>query len=922
MKFKILGAGVAGLSAALALEKQGFRDIHIYERERILNRRSGHGLLIMQNGVRALETLGAGEILNGYAPIQRLILRDGNGRLLHNQALEKVYCVTRQGLVEGLTRQLRYSRIQYGSKLLDLHLSRETSRVDRLDFEHGQMALASDEFLIGASGSSSLLASKLNVSLIREHSPVFEIVGSSHQPDLAQQLGNVFIKTVFRGKGLAFGLLAPTPTQVVGFLQFEVQQYPEYKLLPHIEFLGQLMQTAPEPIPTYLKNLTHEEQAALHLWKPIRAELPEIGYGENCVLIGDAAHPLLPFTSQGANAAIEDSIMLANTLKQSSGSFARAAEGFWLDRRQDLDVFIRESEHLLANFLGTESEQELAPFIDGSHSALETHLQLPRGGLQELFAAIDVDSSGQLSPSEVTRLCQVLGLDSASLFAELDENGDGVVTLAEFCQALLGQIPKLPNWTPRTVARWTRELLALNVFRRLDVNGSQTLDFEEFKAGALLMGLQGSLPELERIFKELDLNGDSQLSWEEFRQHCNQDPGKFSNERVNLSVLRQRAFNYRWATLPEHVIPLTAADSDFPVCQHITQALQQYVEVGYLPYAPAEGLPEFRAAASQYLASKRELESPVERIFVTDSAASGLYLVAQHCLQPGDEALIADPVDFLFERSVLSAGGTVKRYTLQGERPTFQIEQLESLITPRTKLFGLCSPHNPLGRVWTRQELEQIGDFCLRHNLWILSDEVWAEVVYQPFKHISIASLSREIAKKTFVVSGFSKAYGLAGLRLGTLLSPTVEAHQAIVQRCGATDTAYGVSSLSQIAGTAAYQHGEGWLSDFLTHLASQRDRALNILRGRSDLECRQPEGTFVLFPRLKQAGPNFVERLKSEGGLAVVPGSPHFFGPAAAGHIRLSFATSNVILDEGLTRLCKFLDRESAKSDLILAAR
>ncbi len=910
MKFKILGAGVAGLAAALALEQQGLRDIEIYERERSINRRTGHGLLVMQNGVRALQSLGASSLLGNYSPIDRLILRDATGRVLRNQALEEVYCVTRQGLVDGLTRQLSHSRIHYGSKLNNIALNADHTRVEQLIFEHGPTHVQDSDFVIGASGSSSILATKLNPDLERRLSPVFEIVGSSNQPDLAQQLGTVFVKTVFAKLGLAFGLLAPTATRVVGFLQFEEQRYSEYQSLSHFEFLQQVMESAPEPIPTYLRSLNEQEQIALHLWKPIRSPLPQICFNQNCLLIGDAAHPLLPFTSQGANAALEDAIMLADILKQTGSSIWRVGQGFWCDRKPDLQLFLDESEDLLGNFLAGESVQPSAPFIDGTHSALETHLQLPQGGLSELFAAIDTDGSGHLSPPELAQLCQILGLN-ATIFSELDQNGDGQISFDEFCQALLGQIPKLPNWSPRTVARWTRELLALNVFRRIDVNRNQSLDFDEFKAGALLMGLHSPPTELERIFQQLDLNGDGQLSWEEFRQHCISDCGRFANERVNLSVLRQRAFNSRWATLPENVIPLTAADSDFPVCPQIIQALQQYIEVGYLPYGPAEGLPEFRAAASNYLKSTRNLDSPMERILATDSAASGLHLVAQHCLAAGDEALIADPVDFLFERSVLAAGGVVKRYTLEGHQPTFRLDELEKLVSPKTKLFCLCNPHNPLGRVWSRQELEQIGDFCLRHKLWILADEVWAEIVYPPLRHVSIASLSSDIAAQTFVVSGFSKAYGLAGLRLGTLLSPSVPTHQAITRRCGATDSAYGASSLSQIAGTAAYHHGSRWLSDFLVHLTCQRDRALATLKTRSEISCRLPEGTFLLFPKLLQPCNDFANRLRTEGGLAVVPGSTQFFGPSAQDHFRLSFATSNVILDEGLRRLCSFLDRE-----------
>lgn len=383
----------------------------------------------------------------------------------------------------------------------------------------------------------------------------------------------------------------------------------------------------------------------------------------------------------------------------------------------------------------------------------------------------------------------------------------------------------------------------------------------------------------------------------------------FSHSNVNLTILKQRAYNHRWAIQEDGVIPLTAADSDFPIAATINSRIQDYLASGYLPYSPAAGLPEFLDVVAQTMQQRKNIPCTLDHIMATNSAASALYLVAKYVLNPGDEALIANPVDFLMERSVVAAGGTVKRYGLNpANNYAFDPDEIISLITPgKTKLLSICNPHNPLGRVWLPEELRQLAEIAVRYDLWILSDEVWADIVYAPHQHTATASLSPEIARRTFSVFGFSKGYGLAGLRLGTLICPTPAIRQQLLQLSHAEETAYGVSTLSQIAGMAAYETAVSWLHQFQQHLQSQRDYTVARLNQMPGVSCHTPEGTFVVFPNVASFNKpveELVELLRQKYRLAVVPGSPTFFGPAAAGHIRLSYATSREILSEGLDRL------------------
>ena len=183
----------------------------------------------------------------------------------------------------------------------------------------------------------------------------------------------------------------------------------------------------------------------------------------------------------------------------------------------------------------------------------------------------------------------------------------------------------------------------------------------------------------------------------------------FADHRVDLATLRRRAHNFRWAEVEPDVIPLTAADSDFPIADVIREAIVDYVGAGYLSYGPARGLPEFRGAVAETLCRRRRIPCGAESVFAANSAASAMYLVARAVLQPGDEVLIPDPVDFLFERSVVAAGGVVRRFPIRmaGDH-SVDPSEVAARIGPRTRMISVCNPHNPLGRVWTRDELATI----------------------------------------------------------------------------------------------------------------------------------------------------------------------------------------------------------------------
>ena len=382
----------------------------------------------------------------------------------------------------------------------------------------------------------------------------------------------------------------------------------------------------------------------------------------------------------------------------------------------------------------------------------------------------------------------------------------------------------------------------------------------------------------------------------------------FSDDSVPLELLRRRAFNMRWAQQPAGVIPLTAADPDFMVCPPIQDALVRYVRDGVLSYVPPEGLPEFREAVAEWMRSTRQMDCLPEHVFATDSAASGMAVIARACLKPGDEALIPGPVDFLLHHTIEAAGARAVRVSVTRSTTAEQfIAGMEAKLTPRTRMLWLCNPHNPLGVVYSRDWLKTVAEWAISKGLKILSDEIWSDIVYTPHQHVALASISPEIARNTVTVYGFSKNFALAGLRIGCLICGDLLWKKEIVAASDAESTVYGVSVLSQVAVIAALRDGRTWLADFIRHLQSQRDYAVQRLSQWPGVKVEPPQGTYVIFPNtqaLDADSERLCARLRDEAKVALVPGLPRWFGEGSSGHLRICFATSRGILKEAFDRL------------------
>jgi aspartate/methionine/tyrosine aminotransferase len=381
----------------------------------------------------------------------------------------------------------------------------------------------------------------------------------------------------------------------------------------------------------------------------------------------------------------------------------------------------------------------------------------------------------------------------------------------------------------------------------------------------------------------------------------------FTDDEINMKALRQRAFNLRWATLPADVIPLTAADPDFRCAPEIADAINAYAAERTFAYGPAEGLPEFREVIAKTVFERKKIATSPDLVLPVDSAAQGMFVIAKYCLQQGDEAIVFDPVDFLFKASVEAAGGKAILFPIDVQAGTMDVELLRSLITPNTRMICLCNPHNPSGKVFTREELEMIGQIAIEYDLWIMNDEIWSDIIFPHHQFTSIASLSPEIAERTLTVYGFSKTFGLAGLRVGFIISPSAMVHEGIIETSMVRTTAFGVSTVSQVAAQVAFQKCWYWVDGFLQHLTVNKNYAVDRLNKMPGVSCHHPQGCYLVFPNIvatKMNSTALTEFLLKEGKVAVVPGAEKWFGPGAEGHIRICISTSHNILKEGLDRI------------------
>ncbi len=348
-------------------------------------------------------------------------------------------------------------------------------------------------------------------------------------------------------------------------------------------------------------------------------------------------------------------------------------------------------------------------------------------------------------------------------------------------------------------------------------------------------------------------------------------------------------------------------EPDFITPAHIRAAAKMALDEGYTHYTPNLGFPEFRKALADKLNQKNKIPVTTEEVIVTSGGTEALFFAFYCLLNPKDELIIPDPGFVTYESQVYFAGGTPVYLHLRGENNFHpDLEELKSYITPKTKAILLNSPSNPTGATFDKDELLAIAQLVQEKDIFVISDELYEDIVYDGREHISIASLPG-MKERTISIFGFSKSYAMTGWRLAYLTAPLdlVKEIAKLLQ-----NTSVCANSVAQRAGLSAIQGSQDCVKEMFTAYKKRRDilaKGINEIQG---LSCHTPEGTFYAFVDISKTGMSsdkLAMYLLEEYGVVTVPGTA--FGKQGEGYIRLSFATSLEDIKEGIRRIKKGIE-------------
>ncbi|MFA9220169.1 MAG: pyridoxal phosphate-dependent aminotransferase [Sediminibacterium sp.] len=374
---------------------------------------------------------------------------------------------------------------------------------------------------------------------------------------------------------------------------------------------------------------------------------------------------------------------------------------------------------------------------------------------------------------------------------------------------------------------------------------------------------------------------------------------------TDSDFLNKNAYNMRWACVEEGHIPLTAADWDIQVSSAVSEAVTTYLQFQSFPYGNNTGMDAFKKAIANHFNQRKNAVVNSEEVLATNSAAKAIDDVYSFLLKEGDEILIADPVDFLLAECARRKSVIIKRY--QQRSSGIDLAELDKLASSKTKALVICNPHNPLGFVLQKEQLQALSNWANEKGLVIISDEVWSDIVHMEESFTSI----RAVNSKAWIVYGLSKGFGLAGLRIGAIIAPSEEQAEMLSEKQGYSRTLEGASTLSQIAATAALEKGWAHTQEAVSLFQKNLEHAFLAFNKSEYLMCEMPQGTFVLTVRHPSTWNSemLCERLAKEGKVHVVPGLEKWFGPGAIGSFRISLATTPEITSEGVSRICSWVN-------------
>lgn len=359
----------------------------------------------------------------------------------------------------------------------------------------------------------------------------------------------------------------------------------------------------------------------------------------------------------------------------------------------------------------------------------------------------------------------------------------------------------------------------------------------------------------------------------------------------------------------KHIIHLEIGEPDFVTPSHVSLAGIKAIANGQTRYNPPAGMTPLREAIAEYAGRLRGISIKPSQVVVSPGAKPNLFFPTLALVNPGDEVIYPDPGFPTYEAMIGVAGGIpVAVPLLEKNGFSFDLDAFDQLVNPKTKLIILNSPSNPTGGVIPQTDLEHIAKAAIQNDCWVLSDEIYNQLVFDGTQAPSIASIPGML-ERTIIMDGFSKTYAMTGWRLGYGIMPEGLANRVsllLTHSIGCT------AHFTQVAGIEALTGPQDYVSMMVKEYQRRRDLLVNALNQMPGISCLKPQATFYTFPNIKATGKtsNELANLLLNGGVAVLPGSA--FGKYGEGYLRIVFANSYENIEIALERMDKVLRKLS----------
>ena len=382
--------------------------------------------------------------------------------------------------------------------------------------------------------------------------------------------------------------------------------------------------------------------------------------------------------------------------------------------------------------------------------------------------------------------------------------------------------------------------------------------------------------------------------------------GNIGTETAFEAAARARALE----ATGRSVVHLEIGEPDFDTPANVRQAAKRALDEGQTHYAPFAGIPALREAIAADATARKGFPVTADRVFVTVGGKGVMVYAIFGLIDPGDEVIVPDPGYPIYESLTRFVGARPVPIPIRmANEFRLDVDELASLITARTRMLVLNSPANPTGGFLTRGDLERIAELCVRHDLVVLADEIYARILYDGAEHVSIASLPG-MAERTIVLDGFSKTYAMTGWRLGYAIvpEPLREAYGTLI-----INTISCAPTFVQAGAVEALTGPQDAVEAMVAEFRARRDLIVDGLNAIPGVRCLRPSGAFYVFPDISGTGldgPEFAERALHEAGVCVLSGTA--FGGEGRSHIRISYANSRENLTEALGRIRTLATRPS----------